>query len=548
MLKHFAAGLFALAALLAGIAPAAADKRVALVIGNSAYENVPRLTNPSNDASDVAAKLKALGFEVVEGIDLGKRDMEKRIRAFAEALSGADVGLFYYAGHGLQVDQRNFLAPIDAQLKSESDLDFEAVQLDLVLKNMVRNAATSLVFLDACRDNPLAANLAQVGRSLDVGRGLARVEAAASMMIVYATEPGKVALDGTGRNSPFTGALLRHIDTEGASISDVMIAVRNDVLSETSGKQRPFESASLTGQFFFKPKPEETADKASSSSDEIAVLRERLRGSRQIRARCSSRSRSSSRLSRRSSPRKPRPQSRQRRNRPPQTPARPAAWSALSRPRVASSQPRGAAPAPTETSASTALSPAPSASPPEQDTKVAATESKDTEEPAPEADKTSEAPLPESATREQLAQDMLVELSKLGCYFGRINSDWNTRSRLALDRFNRHAKLDLPLDEPQQASLDALKDWKGTHCPLEKAVPPRIKQRPVVAPKKQVPPRKAVRAAPPQGAARASRAATRTASRRSWQRRNTRATARLPLVRLARTVAKSSPSGRCSYS
>ena len=255
MLKHFAASLFALAALLAGIAPAAADKRVALVIGNSAYENVPRLTNPSNDAADVAAKLKALGFEVVEGIDLGKRDMEKRIRAFAEALSGADVGLFYYAGHGLQVDQRNFLAPIDAQLKSESDLDFEAVQLDLVLKNMVRNASTSIVFLDACRDNPLAANLAQVGRSLDVGRGLARVEAAASMMIVYATEPGKVALDGTGRNSPFTGALLRHIDTEGASISDVMIAVRNDVLSETSGKQRPFESASLTGQFFFKPKP-----------------------------------------------------------------------------------------------------------------------------------------------------------------------------------------------------------------------------------------------------------------------------------------------------
>jgi uncharacterized caspase-like protein len=127
MLKRFAAGLFALAGLLAGIAPAAAEKRVALVIGNSAYENVPRLTNPSNDASDVAGKLKALGFEVVEGIDLGKRDMEKRIRAFAEQLSGADVGLFYYAGHGLQVDQRNFLAPVDALLKSESDLDFEAV-------------------------------------------------------------------------------------------------------------------------------------------------------------------------------------------------------------------------------------------------------------------------------------------------------------------------------------------------------------------------------------------------------------------------------------
>ena len=143
---------------------------------------------------------------------------------------------------------------------------------------------------------------------------------------------------------------------------------------------------------------------------------------------------------------------------------------------------KGAAPAPTKTSASTPPSPA---------------ESKDAEEPAPETEKTSEAPLPESATREQLAQDMLVALSKLGCYFGSINGNWNTRSRLALDRFNRHAKLDLPLDKPQQASLDALKDWKGAHCPIEKAVPPRVKQRPVVAPKKQAPPRTKVCAGPP---------------------------------------------------
>ena len=271
MLKHFAASLVAVAALLSIIAPAAAEKRVALVIGNSAYENVPRLANPSNDASDIAAKLKGLGFEVIEGTDLGKRDMERRIRSFAEVLSGADVGLFYYAGHGLQVDQRNFLAPIDAQLKTESDLDFESVELDLVLKNMVRNARTSIVFLDACRDNPLAATLAQVSRSLDIGRGLARIETPASMMIVYATEPGKVALDGTGRNSPFTAALLRHIDTEGASISDVMIAVRNDVLSETGGKQRPFESASLTGQFFFKPRPEATERMAASTGVRVSL-------------------------------------------------------------------------------------------------------------------------------------------------------------------------------------------------------------------------------------------------------------------------------------
>ena len=495
MLKHFAAGLLALAVLLAGIAPAAAEKRVALVIGNSAYENVPRLTNPSNDAADIAAKLKALGFEVVEGIDLGKRDMEKRIRAFAEALNGADVGLFYYAGHGLQVDQRNFLAPVDAQLKSESDLDFEAVQLDLVLKNMVRNAATSIVFLDACRDNPLAAQLAQVGRSLDIGRGLARVEAAASMMIVYATEPGKVALDGTGRNSPFTGALLRHIDTEGASIGDVMIAVRNDVLSETGGKQRPFESTSLTGQFFFKPKPQATADKSSSSSEEIAVLREeiaKLQADQGALLKSQQEQLSALQKKLAEETKTAEPAS-------PQSAAKDSGTTSRLigvEPAKSGVEPaNGAAAAPPKTSASTAA-PASSPAAPEVDTKVAAAENEDTEEPAPEADKTSEAPLPESVTREQLAQDMLIALSKLGCYFGSINGSWNTRARLALDRFNRHARLDLPLDEPQQASLDALKDWKGTHCPLEKAVPPRIKQRPVFVPKKQAPPRKAVRAAP----------------------------------------------------
>jgi uncharacterized caspase-like protein len=488
MLKHFAASLLALATLLVSLVPAAAEKRVALVIGNSAYENVPRLTNPSNDASDIAAKLKALGFDVVEGIDLGKRDMEKRIRAFAEQLSGADVGLFYYAGHGLQVDQRNFLAPTDAQLKTESDLDFEAVQLDLVLKQMVRNAATSIVFLDACRDNPLATTLAQVGRSLDVGRGLARVEAAASMMIVYATEPGKVALDGTGRNSPFTGALLRHIDTEGASIGDVMIAVRNDVLSETGGKQRPFESASLTGQFFFKPKPQQEAGKSAATSDDVASLRQeiaRLQADQGalLKSQQEQLALLQKKLERETKTAEPEP-------------PQPSPDSGTTSRVIGVEPAKSGTPAPAEASAS-APSPAPEASPPEESTKVAAAESKDSDEPAPETAKTTEAPLPESATRQELAQDMLIELSKLGCYFGGINGNWTKRSQLALDRFNRHAKLDLQLDEPQQASLDALKDWKGTHCPIEQAVPPRIKQRPVVvAPKKQAPPRKAVRAAP----------------------------------------------------
>ncbi len=481
MLKSLATCLLGLAALAAAFTPAAAEMRIALVIGNAAYQNAPQLQNPSNDATDIAAKLRGLNFEVIEGIDLGKRDMERRIRAFAEALNGADVGLFYYAGHGLQVDQRNFLAPIDAQLKSETDLDFEAVQLNLVLKQMVRNARTSIVFLDACRDNPLAANLAQVSRSLDVGRGLARIEAAASMMVVYSTEPGKVALDGTGRNSPFTAALLRHIDSEGESISDIMIEVRNDVLKETGGKQRPFESASLTGQFYFKPAPVPAPGAASASTaDQIASLREEIARLQAVQGQLvKSQQEQLASLQQKLADKTKAP------NTASPSPSRV----------IAVEQAEGNAP-PEATSASGFAS-APTAGTQGDSTKVAAADSKDTDRSEGETPNPVKAPIPEEATRQELAHDILSELKRLGCYFGKINGNWSGRSKLALERFNRVSALDLPLEEPQQASLDALKDWKGRHCPVEA----RIKaHRPAAAaaPKKRVaPPRKAATAAPP---------------------------------------------------
>ncbi len=480
MLKSLATCLVGLAALAATFTPAAADKRVALVIGNAAYQNVPPLQNPSNDATDIAAKLRGLNFEVIEGIDLGKRDMERRIRAFAEALSGADVGLFYYAGHGLQVDQRNFLAPVDAQLKSEADLDFEAMQLDLVLKQMVRNARTSIVFLDACRDNPLAANLAQVSRSLDVGRGLARVEAAASMMVVYSTEPGKVALDGTGRNSPFTAALLRHIDSEGESISDVMIDVRNDVLKETGGKQRPFESASLTGQFYFKPAPVPAPGEASAStSDQLASLREEIARLQAVQGQLvKSQQEQLAALQQKLANETTAP-----------------GGTSPSASRVIAVEPAEGNAAPEAKSASGSL-PTPAAEAEGAATKIAAADSKGAEDNASEAPDQGEAPL-EEATRQELAHDVLSELKRLGCYFGSTNTDWTARSKLALERFNRVSALDLPLDEPERASLDALKDWKGAHCPIEARIKAR-RPAEAAAPKKRVgPPRKAATAAPP---------------------------------------------------
>jgi uncharacterized caspase-like protein len=236
------------------------ERRVALVIGNSAYQFTPNLPNPINDAEAMAAALQRLGFEVAKGIDLDGAETELIIRDFAKKLPGADVALFFYAGHGMQVARQNYLIPVDAQLADETDLHFEATDLNLVLNLMEREPRVNLVFLDACRDNPLSQKLARsMGstRSTAVGRGLALVDAPDGSFIAFATQPDNVALDGEGSHSPFTSALLNHIETPGLSLSDMMIRVRNDVKATTNGQQVPKEESSLTSSFYFQPAAEQ---------------------------------------------------------------------------------------------------------------------------------------------------------------------------------------------------------------------------------------------------------------------------------------------------
>lgn len=227
--------------------------RVALVIGNSAYEHTTPLANPRNDAKDIADTLKQLGFEVVVGTDLDKARMDHTIRTFAEKLRGANLGVFFYAGHGLQVDQQNYLVPVDAQLASTSALDFELVRLDLVQRTMERESKINVLFFDACRDNPLARQLARAlgTRSVGIGRGLAPVESGEGTLIAFSTQPGNVALDGKGRNSPFAAAVVKHIATPGEDISAVLINVRNDVMSATARRQVPWDHSALTARVYF---------------------------------------------------------------------------------------------------------------------------------------------------------------------------------------------------------------------------------------------------------------------------------------------------------
>jgi tetratricopeptide (TPR) repeat protein len=230
-------------------AGAPVERRVALVIGNSRYRYAASLSNPSNDAADIAAALRKLGFDVIEGRDLDRRGMEDQIRAFGRKLDGADLALLFYAGHGMQVGGKNYLMPVDAKLERTGDLSLDTIEVGQILAPMEAEKRVNLVFLDACRDNPLARSFARsLGtRSTAVGSGLAAIQSAIGTMIVYATQPDNVALDGEGRNSPFTAALLKHIATPRLEISALMKRVRADVIAATREKQVPWDHSSLVG-------------------------------------------------------------------------------------------------------------------------------------------------------------------------------------------------------------------------------------------------------------------------------------------------------------
>ena len=252
--------LGALLLMLGWTTTEASSRRIALVIGNSDYQQASKLANPRNDATDMAATLTKLGFKVIEGLDLDKAGMDRKVRDFALALAGADVGLLFYAGHGLQVGGQNYLAPVDARLMTASTIDFELVRLDLVQRTMEREAKTNIIFLDACRDNPLVRNLARAmgTRSGEIGRGLAIVESGIGTLISFSTQPGNIALDGEGRNSPFAGSLVRRLGVLGEDLTSILIGVRNDVMKATNRRQVPWEHSALTDRFYFSASPTST--------------------------------------------------------------------------------------------------------------------------------------------------------------------------------------------------------------------------------------------------------------------------------------------------
>jgi hypothetical protein len=229
-------------------------RRVALVIGNSDYQHAPELSNPRNDAEAMAQLMTDLGFEVVKGLDLDKRATEQKISEFVDKAAKADLSLFYYAGHGIQVAGENFIVPVDAKVERASAVDFELVNVDLVTNYMGGEHSVGIAFLDACRDNPFSRSLSRAlgNRSTQVGSGLAELRSkGGGLLVAYATAPGEVAADGVGmKNSPFATALLKNLGIRGLEIELVMKRVKADVIAITKNEQRPWTNSDLTAEVY----------------------------------------------------------------------------------------------------------------------------------------------------------------------------------------------------------------------------------------------------------------------------------------------------------
>ncbi len=268
-MKGKTAGLvLVLALFLATAVTVGAEKgnlRVALVIGNGSYQHTTSLPNPPNDARGVSQVLRGMEFLVVEVINADKSELDREMQRYQALLGDAYVSLFFYAGHGLQIDGENYLVPTDASFNNDSDIFSQLVGLSGFISAIEKGPKVNLVFLDACRNNPLADVLkARISRSRSVifdgsrkvrsvGQGLAEMKGVVGTLIAYATAPDNVAEDGQGKNSPFTAAFLKYVEEPGLEVRQFLTKVRLDVLGATGYRQVPWDHSSLTVDFYFKP-------------------------------------------------------------------------------------------------------------------------------------------------------------------------------------------------------------------------------------------------------------------------------------------------------
>jgi uncharacterized caspase-like protein len=486
-------GFVLAAALFLVCEPALADKRVALVLGNSSYQNVPPLSNPINDGGVMAATFKSAGFDVVVSrFDLTALETRRVLRDFADRARDADVAVVYYAGHGMEVDGTNYLVPVDARLERDTDIYDEAFSLDRILVAVEPAKQLRLVILDACRDNPFARNMKHSVASRSIGRGLAKIEPASpNTLIAYSAKAGSTAQDGDGKNSPFTTALAQHLTTPGLDIRKAFGFVRDDVLKSTGNQQEPFVYGSLGGndvplvparaaaapapaQPTVNPQAEirrdyelalQVGNKAAMSAflaqhpdgfyaslaklqlDKLAAeethaaAAEKARVAEQERARLAAEGAKKDAQAKADADAKAAEAARLSAEKAQQVAQAQAAEGERQRAEKITSNPIVA----TNNAADTPAVPAPAAVPEKRTTVAALTDG------PPQAD---------------LTKSVQSELRRVGCLKADADGDWNTTSQRSLTLFNRYAKTKLDTKVASNDALDAIKQRPSRVCPL----------------------------------------------------------------------------------
>jgi uncharacterized caspase-like protein len=493
----FSCGVLLAAALLVS-EPAFAEKRVALILGNSIYQNVPPLSNPINDGAVMAATFKNAGYDVVSRFDLSALDTRRVLRDFADRARDADIAVVYYAGHGMEVDGTNYLIPVDAKLERDTDIYDEAFSLDRILVAVEPAKQLRLVILDACRDNPFARNMKHSLASRSIGRGLAKIEPASpNTLIAYSAKAGSTAQDGDGKNSPFTTALAQHLTKPGLDIRKAFGFVRDDVLKNTGNRQEPFVYGSLGGndvplvparaepaapvqatpQSQFNPQSETRRDyelalqvgnKAAMNAfiaqhpdgfyaslaklqlEKLAAEEAHAAASEKARIAELERARLAAEGARKDTQAKADAEAK----------STEAARLAAEKAKQAAVAQQPAAEADRQRSEKITSNPIVASN-------SAAETPAATPEPAPTPErKTNVAALSEGPSQADVTKSVQSELRRVGCLKADADGDWNTTSQRSLTLFNRYAKTRLDTKVASNDALDAIKQKSSRVCPL----------------------------------------------------------------------------------
>jgi uncharacterized caspase-like protein len=477
---------FGLGLLLAGWcfsgSPALAEKRVALIIGNSSYEKVARLGNPSNDAGLVAETFKAAGFDNVDlRRDLKVNDMRRALRDFVDQSRDADVAVVYYAGHGIEVDGVNYLIPVDAVLDRDIDIYDEALSLDRVLVSLEPAKKLRLVILDACRDNPFTRSMKRTIAARAIGRGLAKVEPTnPNTVIAFASKAGSTASDGDGKNSPFTAALVNHVTKPGLDLRKAFGYVRDEVLKSTGNRQEPYLYGSLGGDDF-PLVPAQPVATGPQADPQTAVRRDYelalQLGSRdgweaflrtypdgfyadlakgQLKKIAAEEARAAAAEKARLAE--------QEKARLAAEGARQAEQSKAAAAAKAAEEARAVAEKAKQIELEKAAAGERARLAEQEKARLAA-------EKAAAEKKDQLAALPQSADKSdqlgiELPRALQAELRRVGCITGAVDGNWSAASQKALDLFNKHAGMKLDVKSASIDALDAVKSKAGRICPL----------------------------------------------------------------------------------